>query len=184
MTEFPIKALKHTIDHSGGTKSFHLYILTHEASGRSLFITRWGKTGAFGQVKVDQREDWGAALRAFQVKLEEKEKGGYRGGPIGSTVSCPAQSNLTGYISPQLTSTISPRDWAWLKTGNDTSESGKTLSPADQAAQKRHEDRLQEQADKAERDAKARAELEEKLRLQREEEHAKAQQEIPNWGRF
>lgn len=184
MTEFPIEAQKHTLDHSGGTKSFHLYILHHKGSGRSLFITRWGKTGAFGQVKVDQCADRNVATRAFDKKLEEKERGGYRGTAMDTPKDCADQGSLTGYIGAQLTSTISPSDWAWLKTGDATSTTSRKLNPEDAAREQERQDRLKAQADKAERDAQARRELEEKLRLEQEAERAKAQEQIPNWGRF
>jgi predicted DNA-binding WGR domain protein len=180
MTDFPITAIKHTLDHSGGTKSFHLYVLTHKDSGRSLFVTRWGKTGAFGQVKVEQHSTAISGSRAFDKKLEEKEKGGYRGTAIPNFVECPTQGNLTGYIGPQLTSTISPSDWNWLKTGSED----KVLTAAQLEANKRQEDRLAEQAAAAERKREAERLLQEQILREQEEERAKAQQSIPNWGRF
>jgi predicted DNA-binding WGR domain protein len=184
MTEFPILATKHTLDHSGGTKSFHLYVLHHKGSGRSLFITRWGKTGSFGQVKVEQHSTHVSATRAFDKKLEEKEKGGYRGVPLSNGKDCDDQPTLTNYLGMQLTGTIAPSDWAWLKTGDATSLKEKMLNEKDRLAAEAREDRLREQAAKAERDAKAKRELEEKLRLEQEAERAQAQEQIPNWGRF
>lgn len=76
MSVYPIKTRSISMDHRGGTKSYHLMIV-EAANGHSVFISRWGKTGAFGEVKVETFDSPKKAQQAWDRKEREKVKNGY-----------------------------------------------------------------------------------------------------------
>lgn len=73
---YPITVESVSLDHKGGTKSYHLK-LVHSKSGNSLVIYRWGKTGEFGSVKVEKFVFAEEASKAFEKKMTEKMRKGY-----------------------------------------------------------------------------------------------------------
>jgi predicted DNA-binding WGR domain protein len=72
---YPMSISRASLDHRGGTKSYHLLQITN-ALGQSVFVSRWGKTGAFGDVKIE-RGSSDAMSKAWLKKHSEKERGGY-----------------------------------------------------------------------------------------------------------
>lgn len=51
MGTYPIQIIKKSLDHQGGTKSYHtVQVIT--ADGRQLLVKRWGKKGSFGSIDV------------------------------------------------------------------------------------------------------------------------------------
>lgn len=84
MSTFPIKCQKLTMDHRGGTKSYHLLQLTN-TDGEAILVKRWGKTGAFGQMDVrrgnahDMASLWNAIHREKTSGLKGYEPGEIKG---------------------------------------------------------------------------------------------------------
>lgn len=73
---YPIKSRALSLDHRGGTKSYHL-MLIQANNGKCVVINRWGKTGAFGEMKVKTFDSVPAAEKAFSKKEREKTGKGY-----------------------------------------------------------------------------------------------------------
>lgn len=76
MSIYPIKSRSISLDHRGGTKSYHLMII-EAANGKCVVINRWGKTGSFGEMKVETFDSPVAAQKAFDKKEREKGRNGY-----------------------------------------------------------------------------------------------------------
>lgn len=76
MSVYPMHVLKETLNHKGGTKSFHLMEIVN-AKGNAVLITRWGKTGTFGQFDVKSFTDGDNCKKAYSKKRAEKTKKGY-----------------------------------------------------------------------------------------------------------
>jgi predicted DNA-binding WGR domain protein len=73
---YPIKTRSISLDHRGGTKSYHLMII-EAANGNAVFISRWGKTGQFGEMKVEEYDSPAKAMKAWEKKEREKTRNGY-----------------------------------------------------------------------------------------------------------
>jgi predicted DNA-binding WGR domain protein len=82
MSVYPIKTRSISLDHQGGTKSYHLHMI-EAANGHCVVINRWGKTGAFGEVDIKTFDSPVKANRAFDKKENEKTRKGYS--QVGST---------------------------------------------------------------------------------------------------
>lgn len=80
-----IHGTKATLDHKGGTKSYHITTLESEA-GPAIVIYRWGKTGQFGQIKVERFSSGAAAEHAVMKKVGEKRSGGYIERPVSDSL--------------------------------------------------------------------------------------------------
>lgn len=77
MSAYPIEVFTETLDHKGGTKSYHFLVL-QASTGQALVVFRFGKTGAFGQFMVEQHPNITSASKAHQKKRKEKISGGYQ----------------------------------------------------------------------------------------------------------
>lgn len=77
MSAYPMQVRSVSMDHTGGTKSYHLLLVT-TADGRSLFVSRWGKTGAFGEMKPETFPTSAGGEKAWDKKERQKASGGYR----------------------------------------------------------------------------------------------------------
>lgn len=87
MSAYPMKLRSVSFDHTGGTKSYHLLIV-ETADGKSLFVSRWGKKGAFGELKAEMFPTVAAGEKAFDKKERQKTSSGYRQtGPSKSDVA-------------------------------------------------------------------------------------------------
>lgn len=73
MTTFPMRVTKQTLDHQGGTKSYH-FVFIRNNDGYGLLIKRWGKKGAFGQMEVLEGP---LAEDIWRRTLKDKQKRGY-----------------------------------------------------------------------------------------------------------
>ncbi|RWB95512.1 MAG: WGR domain-containing protein [Mesorhizobium sp.] len=93
MSSYPIKATHLSLDHRGGTKSYHT-VLVETADGLGLLVKRWGKKGVFGSTKTESYATYREAERAFERIFNEKTRGGYE--VVGKTVETVAndQSEL------------------------------------------------------------------------------------------
>lgn len=76
MSAYPVSITSISMDHKGGTKSYHLYLIRSADGPNAVFVSRWGKTGQFGDLKV-QISPPDVADKAFDKKLSEKTSGGY-----------------------------------------------------------------------------------------------------------
>ena len=77
MSVYPITSKTVSLDHQGGTKSYHLHLIQN-GDGKCVVINRWGKTGAIGEMKFEMFDSPVAAERAFARKETEKTRKGYR----------------------------------------------------------------------------------------------------------
>lgn len=76
MSSYPMLLREIHMDHSGGTKSYHLTLVS-TADGRSLFVCRWGKTGAFGEIKSELFMTAFEGAKAWDKKERSRTSGGY-----------------------------------------------------------------------------------------------------------
>ena len=76
MSIYPIKSRSVSLDHRGGTKSYHL-VLIEAANGHCVVVNRWGKTGQFGEMKIEQFDSPVKAQKAWDKKEREKTGKGY-----------------------------------------------------------------------------------------------------------
>ncbi|MER9176288.1 WGR domain-containing protein [Mesorhizobium sp. M0955] len=108
MSSYPIKASRVSLDHHGGTKSYHI-ILVETADGLGLLVKRWGKTGQFGDMKSESYATYREAEKAFERVFNEKTRKGYA--VTGKTVEATAndQHELPGLFGRLV--------WAKLDAG-------------------------------------------------------------------
>ena len=83
---YPVRIERVSLKHKGGTKAFHLYVISN-IQGKSLFVTRWGRIGAFGSIKVEEFDTRKEAEKAFGKKLNEKTSRGYRNDNNGGEIA-------------------------------------------------------------------------------------------------
>jgi predicted DNA-binding WGR domain protein len=76
MSVYPIKMRTISLDHRGGTKSYHLMMI-EAANGNCVVVNRWGKTGVFGEMKVETFDSPVKAQKAWDKKEREKTGKGY-----------------------------------------------------------------------------------------------------------
>ena len=107
---FPMTIKSLSMDHKGGTKSYHLLLISSDQTGASVLINRFGKTGAFGQTQEFSFEARDHAEREFFKKYEEKSKNGYR-----ETISAKSD-DVTAITETALINLIGPQMWAKIKT--------------------------------------------------------------------
>jgi predicted DNA-binding WGR domain protein len=63
--------------HQGGTKDFHIYVITGPNEKHGLVIRRFGKTSTDGQSKVDVVNSHAATKTMLDKLLKERAKNGY-----------------------------------------------------------------------------------------------------------
>lgn len=68
---------KVSMQHRGGTKEYHLLSVRNTTTGKAILVTRWGKTGTWGQMKTEKGTETDVS-RAFDAKFDEKSGRGYR----------------------------------------------------------------------------------------------------------
>lgn len=61
--------------HQGGTKDYHLYLLSSLATNKHILVKRWGKTGSEGQSKLEM--GMGLGDKALDKALNERKNSGY-----------------------------------------------------------------------------------------------------------
>lgn len=78
MSVYPISVHTVSMDHKGGTKSYHLVRLVTN-DGKSVVVNRWGKKGVFGDIKVHhfRSGEERVGVNAFDKKYREKTSNGY-----------------------------------------------------------------------------------------------------------
>ncbi|QNH71691.1 hypothetical protein V1VFAS_096 [Rhizobium phage V1VFA-S] len=82
MSVYPIKVHSISLDHRGGTKSYHLMMI-QAANGNSVVVYRWGKTGVFGETKIETYDSPVKAQKGWDKKEREKTNNGYsQTGPV------------------------------------------------------------------------------------------------------
>lgn len=74
---YPINLLRYSLEHKGGTKAYHIYLLIN-SEGKSVLVTRWGKVGVFGDIQVKHYDGRLKGRNAAETKLRAKRSGGYR----------------------------------------------------------------------------------------------------------
>lgn len=91
MSAYPMKIS--SISMHQETKSYHLLLITG-ASGKTVFVRRWGKKGVFGEIKPELYYSENDGLRAWNRLERAKTSGGYR--PEGGikTISVGDKSGL------------------------------------------------------------------------------------------
>lgn len=76
MSVYPMTIQTESMDHKGGTKSYHFMIISN-ALGKSVYVNRWGKKGAFGQFQVQTFDTFSAAQTAKNKKRADRRSSGY-----------------------------------------------------------------------------------------------------------
>lgn len=65
-----------TLQHRSGSKEYHLLKIRNMDTDDAILVMRWGKTGAWGQTKIETSAG-GSIDQLHNAKIREKEKGGY-----------------------------------------------------------------------------------------------------------
>jgi predicted DNA-binding WGR domain protein len=80
------------LDHSGGTKQYHLVCIVDADRGEGIAVARWGKTGTWGELMTE--EGSAAKVQKFvRDKQRSKEGRGYST-KSNRTYTCKSQRDL------------------------------------------------------------------------------------------
>jgi predicted DNA-binding WGR domain protein len=120
MLVYPIKSRTISLDHQAGTKSYHLHLI-EAANGHCVVINRWGKTGAFGEMKVETYDSPIAARKAIDKKENEKTRKGYRQVGAARETSAEDVSELVKAIGMAPFNKMGATAVEWLDPDFDTS---------------------------------------------------------------
>lgn len=71
-----ISIRKVSLRHRSGTKEYHLLLIQNGHTGTGVLVNRWGKAGAWGQMKTEKGSTNDCA-KNYSAKLHEKESRGY-----------------------------------------------------------------------------------------------------------
>lgn len=107
-----------SLQHRSGTKEYHLLAIENKANDRGIIIMRWGKTNAWGQLKVEQGTRSDIQL-IWEAKTREKEKGGYEQTKNKST-EVGIASDIPKLIGPQYYKNIGAANLEYLDEALDT----------------------------------------------------------------
>lgn len=119
MSVYPIKVHTISLDHRGGTKSYHLHMI-QAANGNCVFIKRWGKTGVFGECKIETFDSPIKAQKAWDSKERaELNKGYSQTGPVVEKVARD-QSELVAAIGRNTFNKLGPAAVKHLDPSFDT----------------------------------------------------------------
>jgi predicted DNA-binding WGR domain protein len=103
-TPYPMVVKKLHLNHQGGTK-FYAMTLVATSTDKCIFIRRWGKVKAFGEILVQKFHGVGAATKEFDTFLRGRERRGYR---IEASEANPAEDQ------EQLIRQVGRATWAKL----------------------------------------------------------------------
>jgi predicted DNA-binding WGR domain protein len=120
MSVYPIKVHSISLDHRGGTKSYHLMMI-EAANGNSVVVYRWGKTGVFGEIKIETFDSPIKARKGWEKKEREKTSNGYsQTGPAVEKVAADA-SELMAAIGRNMFAKLGASNVKHLDPSFDTS---------------------------------------------------------------
>lgn len=126
MSPYPIEIQRVNYAHQGGTKAYFLTLL-QTSEGNSVLIKRWGRVGAFGDVKFETYLSHSEGERAFKSAQNTRGTKGYRVESIDT---------LTAASLDETTKIIGRPTWAKMDpatlTHIDASLSTKGVREADQ----------------------------------------------------
>jgi len=163
------------MEHSGGTKAYTL-ILVRTADGKSLFINKWGKVGAFGELQATPFPTIDAGRKAFDKKERSKTSGGYRQKGPGREVTVENAEQLKNAFGLGIWSKVGGSNIQHL----DPSINVTGMREADPARFDENGNFTGDKPRKAEIDP-AEVEAEKARKLAEQQEKLRA---IPNFGRF
>lgn len=118
---YPINVRSISLDHQGGTKSYHLYLIQN-ADGKAVVINRWGKTGQLGELKAETYDNVPNAERAFEKKESEKSRKGYRHVGVPKNASAANPGELARQIGIPIFNKMGAKAVNHLDPGYDTSK--------------------------------------------------------------
>lgn len=75
-TPYPAEVARTSLNHKQGTKSYHVTLIA-TSENKSVLIKRWGRTGAFGDVKFEIYNGNEEGEAAFEAIINDKRKRGY-----------------------------------------------------------------------------------------------------------
>lgn len=96
---------------AGSNKDYRTVLIQNNKTNRAIIIFRWGKAGAWGQMKVERFDRVSEAVAAVRTKISEKQNKGYRHVGIGTTVN-----NLDS--EDQFKHVLGPQYWAQIGADN------------------------------------------------------------------
>lgn len=174
---YPISADMWSLDHKGGTKSYHFLVLGNN-DGHATVILRYGKTGTFGQFMVTNFTSLSEAQHFASKKADEKDTGGYQQTSESKRRIINNRAELATFIGGVNMSNYKKKNPNFLSY----------VDPVDPGADAVNEKAMQSEAalrnqEKAQRDFEAKAKLEELLRQQDLAEKA-VYANNPNFRRF
>lgn len=117
------------LTHSGGTKAyFGTMILT--ACGASIVVKRWGKVGAWGQVKIERFDTQSAAQTAYMEIHKMKKSRGYTREDFKEATDVPNVSALAEHLGSLYTSAPEVRDAiSWMMREDGSADTDISISP-------------------------------------------------------
>lgn len=108
-----------SLDHRGGTKSYHLAWISCEETGKSILMKRWGKKGAFGQLQVLTFGNSLGAWHAAQQMIGEKRRGGYE--VVSESSADNTRQTLGMFFGPAVWNGFGAENIEFLDADIDTS---------------------------------------------------------------
>lgn len=172
MSAYPMIVRSVSMDHRGGTKSYHL-MLAAAANGNAIFVSRWGKKGAIGEMKVETFTSLAAAEKAWDKKERAKASNGYsQAGRLREEVAQNVAELRSKMGLP-----------VWTKVGKNVSH----LDPTIDVSGMRETDDPGYDEDGRKLDNSRKADLSAQIEAQKAAERAESEKILaahPNFGRF
>jgi len=174
---YPVNITRVSLNHRGGTKSYHVY-LVETAGGQAVFISRWGKTGQFGDLKVEIGTPKKMAS-AYDSKLRQKRNGGYEAAAPQRVDAAGDWSGVVSILTPALVAKMGKEAIEAIDPAIDTSS-----IPSARPARLDEEGRLT--GDDAPRgvDPRSFAEAQERAKREAQEKERQAYANDPMYGAF
>ncbi|PZR92079.1 MAG: hypothetical protein DI537_14735 [Stutzerimonas stutzeri] len=175
MATYPIKVSSLSLDHKGGTKSYHIYVIEN-SDGRSVFVNRWGKSNTFGELQTKQFLDTAAAWKEFQGKEQTKVRNGYSPKSGMKVQTCDDLAQFKAALGIQLFNKIGKEALEHVDPAIDTTGMRSAEPPKTDDGELKHV-----------RDTARKADISAALAAQREKEQAEveaAYADNPLYGRF
>lgn len=174
MSTYPIKVSSLSLDHKGGTKSYHISVI-ETADGRAVFVYRWGKANTFGELKTING-DAPSAWRHWKAKEQDKTRGGYYPRSNTRVAKAASSADLSKTLGIQLFHKIGKDAIAHLDPTFDTSKLREADEPKSEDGELKHT-----------KDTARKADISKELAQMRAEEAAKTEKvyaDNPMFGRF
>jgi len=174
MINYPVKITSWSLDHQGGTKQYH-FMKIETADGLALGITRWGKTGTFGQIAIED-----GLAKKISPSLVKKENEKIKKGYFGVTSGPNSYKEFEVDTEVELSRALGPAMLRHLTGVNALA----LIGHSNDKTYNVFAELTKEKEEKDKRDAVARNQLLQAQHEQKAREQAAIEASNPDWGRF